>query len=69
MNLYCFEFILLFKQIDGWYFLLSPQYGKRKHLAVHKVTMLTYYGSVDSGIQNGTSDVCQDRRQVDLGFV
>uniref|UniRef100_A0A914VB12 Uncharacterized protein n=1 Tax=Plectus sambesii TaxID=2011161 RepID=A0A914VB12_9BILA len=44
-----------FPETDGWYFLLQPKYGLRKHLAVSKVNMLTYYGSVDSGLQ-GSDD-------------
>ncbi|OUC42896.1 C2 domain protein [Trichinella nativa] len=39
--------ILQTKQIEGWYYLLSPHYGRQKHLAVDKVNMLTYYGSID----------------------
>lgn len=40
------------QQVDGWYFLLSPSFGKHKHLAVDNVKMLTYYGSVDSGLED-----------------
>uniref|UniRef100_A0A5S6QUN5 C2 domain-containing protein n=1 Tax=Trichuris muris TaxID=70415 RepID=A0A5S6QUN5_TRIMR len=36
------------KQVEGWYYLLAPSYGRHKHLAVEKVNMLTYYGSIDS---------------------
>uniref|UniRef100_A0A915IW11 C2 domain-containing protein n=1 Tax=Romanomermis culicivorax TaxID=13658 RepID=A0A915IW11_ROMCU len=43
-------------QIDGWYFLLSPSYGKYKHLAVHKVTMLTFYGSLEGNNNNNNNE-------------
>jgi hypothetical protein len=43
---------IIVQQVDGWYFLLAPSFGKHKHLAVDNVKMLTYYGSVDSGLED-----------------
>jgi hypothetical protein len=40
------------KQIEGWYYLLGQHVGRKKHMRVDNVRFTTYYGSVDSGLNN-----------------